>query len=177
MKQAVLGLVMGLSASVASAEVVSKIAPAGVEATMDKLVAAVEGAGATVFARVDHAEGARGVDMELAPAQLLIFGNPALGTPAMQDDPLAGLALPLRVLVFEGDDGRAVVAWEPPQTFLEGLTIPEDAEYVAKMTEALDMLTNAAVADAPAEEPEGEVEGDLDSEMDEDAEAEESADN
>ncbi|WP_296417114.1 DUF302 domain-containing protein [Pseudooctadecabacter sp.] len=131
----------------AAAEVVSKIAPASVAETMDKLVAAVEGAGATVFARVDHAAGAQSVDMELPPAQLLIFGNPALGTPAMQDDPLAGLALPLRVLVFEAEDGRAVVAWEPPTTFLDGLTIPEDAEYVGKMTAALDRLTDAAVAE------------------------------
>lgn len=147
MKRMIMGAALGLMATVAQAEVVSKIAPAGVSETMDKLVAAVEEAGATVFARVDHAEGAMGVDMELAPAQLLIFGNPQLGTQAMQDDILAGLALPLRVLVFEGDDGRAVVAWEPPQTFFEGLTIPEDAGYVEQMTGALDMLTDKAVAD------------------------------
>ena len=65
-------------------------------ATMDALEAAVTGAGATVFARVDHAAGAEGIGMALTPAQLLIFGNPALGTPAMQADPLAGLYLPLQ---------------------------------------------------------------------------------
>ena len=135
-------------ATTASAEVVSKIAPTDdVAGTMDKLVAAVEAAGATVFARVNHGEGAANASMELYPSELLIFGNPKLGTPAMQDDPLAGLALPLRVLVFENADGRAVVAWEPPATFLDGLQIPEDAGYVAQMTEALDKLTDAAVAD------------------------------
>ena len=131
----------------ARAEIVSKTAPAGVTETMDKLVAAVEAAGATVFARVDHGAGAASVDMELPEAELLIFGNPALGTPAMQDDMRAGLALPLRVLVHEGADGRAVVSWEPPATFLDGLTIPEDAAYVARMTGALEMLTDKAVAD------------------------------
>ena len=136
-----------VTATAAQAEVVSKIAPGSVAETMDKLEAAVTNAGATVFARVDHAAGASDVGTDLAPAQLLIFGNPALGTPAMQDDPLAGLALPLRVLVFEGADGRAVVAWEPPSTVLEGLNIPDDAEYVAKMVGALDNLTDAAVAD------------------------------
>lgn len=131
----------------AVAEVVSKRAPASVSETMDKLVAAVEEAGATVFARVDHSGGAASVGMELPEAELLIFGNPALGTPAMQDDILAGLALPLRVLVHESDDGLAVVSWEPPATLFDGLMVPEDADYVARMTGALDMLTDKAVAD------------------------------
>ena len=133
-----------LIAGSAAAEVVSKFAASDVTQTMDKLEAAVEDAGATVFARVNHAEGAMQVDMELAPAELLIFGNPQLGTPAMQDDPLAGLALPLRVLVFENVDGRTVIAWEPPATFLDGLMIPEDAPYVDAMTQALERLTDAA---------------------------------
>ncbi|MEO0773937.1 MAG: DUF302 domain-containing protein, partial [Pseudomonadota bacterium] len=73
--------------------------------TMDALEAAVTAAGATVFARVDHAGGAAKVDLELAPSQLLIFGNPKLGTPAMQDDPMAGLFLPLKVLVYQDGSG------------------------------------------------------------------------
>jgi len=36
----------------------------------------------------------------------LIFGNRQLGTSAMRDDALAGLYLPLRVLVYRGGDGQ-----------------------------------------------------------------------
>ena len=47
--------------------------------------------GATVFARVDHAAGrAASAGMDLPEAQLLIFGNPKLGTPVMQEDIRAG---------------------------------------------------------------------------------------
>ena len=116
-----------------------------VASTMDALEAAVEGAGATVFARVDHAAGAEGAGMELAPSQVLIFGNPKLGTPAMQDDPLAGLYLPMKVLVYEDANGQAWLAYEDPEEMFDELDgIDDDAAYIQKMTGALGKLTKKA---------------------------------
>ncbi len=116
-----------------------------VAVTMDALEAAVTGAGATVFARVDHAAGADGVGLELAPSQLLIFGNPQLGTPAMQDDPLAGLYLPLKVLVYQSSDGQVWLAYEDPAQMASELGgIQPDAGYLAKMQGALANLTGKA---------------------------------
>ncbi len=126
------------------ADDVTRVQASGdVAATMDALEAAVTGAGATVFARVDHAAGAEGIGQVLKPSQLLIFGNPALGTPAMQADPLAGLYLPLKVLVYE-DDAGVWLAYEEPSETLDELQIPEDAEYIGKMEGALKALTAKA---------------------------------
>lgn len=126
-------------------EGIIKVKAAGdVASTMDALEAAVIGAGATVFARVNHAGGAEKVGLELAPEQLLIFGNPKLGTPAMQDDAMAGLYLPLKVLVYEDDDGQTWLAYEAPAEMLGDLDVPEDAAYVKKMTGALAKLTGKA---------------------------------
>lgn len=116
----------------------------GVAETMDRLVAAVEGAGATVFARVNHGGGAASVDMELVDAELLVFGNPMLGTPALQDDIRAGLHLPLRVLVH-GDGDGSVIVWQTPESMFDGLEIGEDAPYLERMNGALGNLTAAAV--------------------------------
>ncbi len=109
----------------------------------DRLEAAVTGAGATVFARVDHGAGAEKVGMSIGASQLLIFGNPALGTPAIQADPLAGLYLPLKVLVYEDAEGVWLV-YEPPAETFDDLAVPEDAEVIGKMTGALAKLTAAA---------------------------------
>lgn len=129
----------------AMAEDIVKVKASGdVSATMDALQAAVEGAGATVFARVDHAGGAAKVDLELAASQLLIFGNPKLGTPAMQDDALAGLYLPLKVLVYEDGEGQVWLAYEDPTAMMSGLEVPGEAEYLKKMTGALGKLTGKA---------------------------------
>jgi uncharacterized protein (DUF302 family) len=116
-----------------------------VAATMDALETAVTGAGATVFARVDHAGGAASVDMALDPSQLLIFGNPKLGTPAMQDDPLAGLFLPLKVLVYRDGAGQVWLSYEDPAKSFEDLGgVAKDAAYIQMMTGALANLTGKA---------------------------------
>ncbi len=109
----------------------------------NRLVAAVEGAGATVFARVPHSKGAMSVDMELQDAELVIFGNPALGTPALQQDIKAGLVLPLRVLIHD-EGGTTMITYETVDSMFEGLDIAADAEFRMKMTGALGKLTGAA---------------------------------
>ncbi|MEL6570977.1 MAG: DUF302 domain-containing protein [Pseudomonadota bacterium] len=130
----------------AMAETITQSSPKSVVETMDSLQAAVEGAGATVFARVDHGAGAAKVNLELPEAQLLIFGNPALGTPAMQADIHAGLQLPLKVMVYASDAGT-VVAYESVPTLFDGLDVPLDAEFAQKMTGALAALTGKAIAE------------------------------
>ena len=148
MKIGFLALAMALVAGPALAmndDIVRIQATGDVAATMDALEAAVTGAGATVFARVDHAGGAEGAGLALDPSQVLIFGNPRLGTPAMQDNPLAGLFLPLKVLVYRDGAGQVWLAYEDPREMLEDLGgVSPDAAYIQKMTGALGKLTAKA---------------------------------
>lgn len=130
----------------AAAEMIDKVSPHTVAVTIDRLQAAVEGAGATVFARVDHAKGAASIDTEMRPTQMLMFGNPALGTPAMLDSQTAGLDLPLRVLAYADGDGQVHVVYHAPESLVAEHGLPADAEYIKKMTGALNNLTNKAIA-------------------------------
>jgi uncharacterized protein (DUF302 family) len=118
-------------------------AAGSVAETTDRLTAAVEGAGAKVFARVNHGGGAASVGLELDDAELLVFGNPKLGTPALQADIRAGLVLPLRVLVYD-DGGQTVMLYETPAAMFENYDVPGDADVVKMMTGALGKLTGAA---------------------------------
>lgn len=129
-----------------AAELITKQSPHSVSVTIDNLVAAVEKAGAKVFARVDHAAGASSVGLELRPTQLLVFGNPKLGTPALQASQTSGLDLPLRVVAYEVADGQVFLAYHPPSKLSEDHGISADAEVLKKMTRALNNLTNAAIA-------------------------------
>jgi uncharacterized protein (DUF302 family) len=77
-----------------------------VATTLARLTAALDAKGVTVFARIDHAAGAQSVGLALRPTTLVIFGNPAAGTPLMQVAQTAGIDLPLKVLVWrDADDG------------------------------------------------------------------------
>ena len=52
--------------------------------TMDRLETAIKDKGLTVFARIDHAGGAKAAGLSLRPTELIIFGNAKGGTPLMQ---------------------------------------------------------------------------------------------
>ncbi len=133
-----------LCASTAIADVEKTRAEGDVATVMGRLESAVLGAGATIFARVDHGGGAESVGMDLVDSELLIFGNPKLGTPAMQDDILAGLYLPLKILVYADADGQTWIAWEEPEETFDDLDIDDDAAYLDVMEDALEKFAEAA---------------------------------
>jgi uncharacterized protein (DUF302 family) len=129
-------------------DIVRVPASGSVDATADRLVTAIGNAGATVAARVDHGGAAAGAGLELNDGELVIFGNPQIGTPAMQDDSLAGLYLPLRVLVYDDGEGQVWLAYEDPAAMLAGLDgIGSDAPYLERMRGALRNLTAAAASE------------------------------
>jgi uncharacterized protein (DUF302 family) len=146
LKLATLALTLSATQALA-ADLITKPSAHSVSVTIDRLVAAVEGAGAKVFARVDHAAGATKVDMALRPTQMLMFGNPKLGTPALLAGQTAGLDLPLRVVAYEDANGQVFVAYHAPSELSEDHGIPTDAAVLKKMTGALDKLTNKAIAE------------------------------
>jgi len=69
--------------------------------------------GLQLFARIDHAAGARKADVELEPDVLLIFGNTSVGTPLMQADPRVGIELPLRMLIWQDPNGTRIGYLDP----------------------------------------------------------------
>ena len=129
----------------AAAEIETIQTDKSVPEAVDALTTAIEGAGATVFTTVDHGSGARTVDMDIGDSVLVIFGNPKVGTPAMADNRLAGLHLPLKVLVYEDANGRTHLAYVEPGDVLSELDgVEADADYIAKMEAALKKLATTA---------------------------------
>jgi uncharacterized protein (DUF302 family) len=88
---------------------------AGQQETLRRLENAITARGMTVFARVDHAAGARDLHLDLRPTDLLIFGSPRAGTPLMQMDQTVGIDLPLKALVFQDPEHRTIIALDDPE--------------------------------------------------------------
>lgn len=74
---------------------------------MDRLEAIAKARDLKIFARIDHAGGARSIGETLRPTELLIFGHSKGGTPLLQCDQRYGLELPLRVLAWEDAQGKS----------------------------------------------------------------------
>lgn len=81
-----------------------------VKETIDRMVASVEAQGWHLFARIDHAEHARKKGLELRPTELILFGNPEIGTRLMQDRQLAAIDLPMKALAWEDEHGQVRIA-------------------------------------------------------------------
>jgi uncharacterized protein (DUF302 family) len=112
--------------------------------TVGALDSAVNAANLRLFARLDHAAAARGVNLELRPTTVFIFGNPAVGTRLMQCEQKIAIDLPLRILVWE-DSARAVwIGYEPPARLAERHRVQGCREVIDRITTALSTLTAAA---------------------------------
>ena len=126
-------------------ELIKKQSPHSVGETLDKLEGVLAEKDIGVMARIDHTANAESVDMELRPTELLIFGNPAVGTKLMQAEQTMGIELPMKALAYEDADGQVWLAYEDPAVFAARRGLPADHEVVGKVSGALDKLTSAAV--------------------------------
>ena len=82
--------------------------------TMDRFEAAVSAASNKIFARIDHAAGAKSVGKSLRPTELLIWGSPQGGTPMMECSQTVGIDLPQKTLVWQDAAGDVYLAWNDP---------------------------------------------------------------
>lgn len=139
------GLTLAASITAASAADgwIVKDSAKPVDETVQALVAAVENAGATVFATVDHAAGAASIDAELPAMTLVMFGNPKLGTPILQAVPHSGIDLPIRVLIWDENDTTKIGYLDPQELKARYKIEGADGSFEA-MAGALNKLTDAA---------------------------------
>ena len=115
-----------------------------VATTADKLVAALEGKGMTIFARIDHAAGAKKVEMSLAPTELVIFGNPKVGTALMNCGHGVAIDLPLKALVWEDGDGQTWLGYNDPAYLAGRHGLKGCDEVLGKVEKALGGFAKAA---------------------------------
>ena len=113
--------------------------------TMNRLETAVKARGLNVFARVDHAAGAQSIGKTLRPTAVLIFGNPAGGTPFMECAQSVGIDLPLKVLVWDDAAGQTWVGYNDP-AWLAQRHGAASCSVVGNLSKALAGLSAAAVA-------------------------------
>ena len=105
--------------------IVSKPSKHSVDETVAKLQAILQAKGVAVFALIDHSGEAEKVGMHMRPTKLLIFGNPKGGTPLMLAAPSIAIDLPLKILVWEDDQGKVWVSYNSPEYLAERHGLPE----------------------------------------------------
>ena len=131
--------------ALAKDQLVVKQSKYSVAETLDRLTKILKSKGITVFARVDHTAGAKKVGMTLRPTQLLIFGNPKMGTPLMLANQQIGLSLPMKALAYKDKAGKVWLAYRQPNDLQKAYGLAKQDKIFGKMKGALGMLTDKAV--------------------------------
>jgi uncharacterized protein (DUF302 family)/uncharacterized membrane protein YidH (DUF202 family) len=94
--------------------VVNKPSNHSVDETLENLKRILQAQGVTVFAVVDHSGEAEKAGFKMLPTKLVIFGNPKGGTPLMLAAPSTAIDLPLKILIWEDNQGKVWASYNSP---------------------------------------------------------------
>ena len=83
--------------------------------SVKKLETLIKTQGLTHFSTIDHQANAKGVQMNLKPETVVVFGNPKMGTVLMNCNSSMGLDLPLRILVTTDYEGKTTLTYTNPE--------------------------------------------------------------
>jgi uncharacterized protein (DUF302 family) len=115
-----------------------------VKETADRLESILRDKGMTLFIRIDHEQGAKNVGEELRPTEVVIFGNPKVGTPFMRCGQSVAIDLPQKALIWENESGQVWFTYNDPRYLADRHGIIGCEEVIAKITKALESFAGGA---------------------------------
>jgi uncharacterized protein (DUF302 family) len=117
-----------------------------VAVTADRLEKILGSKGMTVFKRINHAAGAQKVGKTLRPTELVIFGNPKVGTPLMLCSHSVAIDLPQKALIWQDEAGQVWFSYNDPQYLALRHNIQGCDEVLKKVAGALGNFAKKASA-------------------------------
>lgn len=117
-----------------------------VKTTASRLIANLKAKGMTVFTTVDHTAGAAKVGLKLRPTELVIFGNPKVGTPLMQCSQSMGIDLPQKALIIQDAKGQVWYLYNDPVYMAKRHHMKHCDAAVNKVKHALAMFAKQATS-------------------------------
>jgi uncharacterized protein (DUF302 family) len=123
--------------------IIDKPSNHSVDQTVENLKDILQSKGIKLFALVDHSGEAEKVGIKMRPTKLLIFGSPKAGTPLMLAAPSVAIDLPLKILVWQDDQGKVWVSFNSPEYLKERHGLRQDVLQNISVIETLAMKAAA----------------------------------
>lgn len=115
-----------------------------VEDTANRLETVLKKKGMTVFKRIKHSDSAAKVGVELRDTQVIIFGNPKVGSPLMKCQQSVAIDLPQKMMVWADDKGKVWISYNDPKYLKKRHRIKGCDPLLAKISNALASIAKAA---------------------------------
>jgi len=125
------------SLSLADEGVIKVKSTYSVKVTADRFVSILESKGMTVFDRIHHATAARKVGINLRPTQLIIFGNPKIGSRLMKCGQTIGIDLPQKALIWKAKSGQVWLSYNNPEYLARRHHLKGCQKVIRKVKKAL----------------------------------------
>ncbi len=111
---------------------------------LQRVVSLARTRGLTIFAQIDFSGDAARAGLPLRPTGLVLFGNPAAGTPLIAATPTVAIDLPLKILAWHDEQGHTWVAYNEPEYVQARHGFPAE---LTKNIAAIGAVAAAAAAD------------------------------
>lgn len=123
---------------------ITKKSKYSVKETIDRLEGVLKKKGITVALRWSHSDNGNKAGIPLRPTELLIFGNPKLGTHMFTSKQTAGIDFPMKALAWEDEKGQVWYTYNDPAYLAKRHGITDRDEVLKKMTGALAKFSSVA---------------------------------
>jgi uncharacterized protein (DUF302 family) len=117
--------------------IIDKPSNHSVDETIERLKQILQTKGVTLFALIDHSGEAAKVGLKMPPTKLLIFGSPKAGTPIMLAAPSIAIDLPLKILIWEDEQGKIWTSYNKAEYLQERHGVPKEMVQNLAVVEAL----------------------------------------
>ena len=115
-----------------------------VKITADRLESILNEKGMTIFKRIKHSESAGNVGIDLRETELIIFGNPKVGSPLMKCQQSVAIDLPQKALIWEDHESKVWISYNDPIYLKKRHGISGCEEVISKIKKALSGIAKAA---------------------------------
>lgn len=115
-----------------------------VTVTLDRLENILKKKGITIATRWNHSAKAKKIGIPMRETQLLIFGNPKLGSHLMTAEQTAAIDMPLKAIAWKDASGQVWLAYNDPAYIAKRHHITDRDEIVKKISNALATMTAKA---------------------------------
>ena len=121
---------------------IKKKSASSVQETIDKLEVILREKGIAIFSKVNHFRNAKDIGLEMNESQVILFGNPKIGTLMMQKNIFVSLDLPLKIAVVQDDSGNVWVIYNSTKILTERYDF-SDSAIIERVDTLLDNITNS----------------------------------
>ncbi len=115
-----------------------------VQETADRLHNVLTEKGMTIFKRIDHESGASEAGIELRQTELIIFGNPKVGSLLMKCQQTTAIDLPQKALIWEDVNANVWISYNDPDYLKRRHKVTGCDEVFEKVGKAMTEIIQSA---------------------------------